>query len=971
METMKSIELMETAYRLLKSEAYYETYNLFLKKQIAEFESSLNIDNIDACFDDLLQKLVNNDQDYLKGLNQRVGIKLLPKGFEDNRFKQNDDGPIFLSNETVFDRYEVKEVNAIIDCPIELMILDCLWTITVGPLVEEHLPESCYGYRLHKDILNHETRKKATALFKYYPHQYKVWRDGAFTTIDKIHASENVTVFSLDIYKCYYYVNTEWEEISKLIQGAQDSAEDKKIMQTLTDIVKNLHSVYWEKLRATRLKLGDETPGLPIGLISSRVLCNYRLSELDKIIEKSLTPSYYGRYVDDLLIVVRTPQSILREVKEAKAQNLIDTFLVHKGILISSGNEYTCVVNHAIKLQASKTCVYLLRKTHGKSAIERFKKELQRNVSELRFMPEKFELDELGMSLFGVSDKQRPTKPRDLFIGGGNITATLKEMSQLIMIAKNAQMPDGVVSKKSAKIVNMFQGINLVSNYLIWEKLNTLLVLLRSETQIDDLYGALVGEFQKVTYDNGGTDIVAHLRESIIEYFEISWAMALALLEMNREPQTNVPWGLAVLIRKSCLVRDQFIAYPLLEYSTYDGALISRADACIPDCDKMDKFKLRFAPRYIHFHEYIIAYYEKLLTSEMKNGLVIDIGINEFFNREIVTPEQSSSGSKAIYTFDVEKNPRIIIKNPQTVCSTSSCKHLMPCYADPAGSVKAFKIAVANMKVDLKNIQDNCKPGSSPNVSRKRLLNLGKMLNNVIQENCSMFFMPEFAIPYTWLTMIAGWVWRNQIGIVCGLEHVINNGTAYNLIATLLPVTDKNHVRHCYIILRVKNHYAPREIEHLANYRLRVPKVPMRYDMFEWKGVQFAPYLCYELADITHRGLFLSEIDMLIACVYNKDVHYFGDIVDSLTRDLHCFVVQANSSDYGDSCVVQPTKTETQNILRVKGGENSTILTATLNVQKLREFQLKTLTNSEARNEDYKMTPPNFDNQGVINRGKL
>ena len=116
--------------------------------------------------------------------------------------------------------------------------------------------------------------------------------------------------------------------------------------------------------------------------------------------------------------------------------------------------------------------------------------------------------------------------------------------------------------------------------------------------------------------------------------------------------------------------------------------------------------------------------------------------------------------------------------------------------------------------------------------------------------------------------------------------------------------------------------------------------------------------------------LFISELDLLIACVYNKDTQYFGDIVDSLTRDIHCYVVQANSSDYGDSCILQPTKSETRNMIRVKGGENETILTAKVSVKKLREFQMLKLSSTENKQHDYKHTPPSFDHKKVLERTK-
>lgn len=281
-----------------------------------------------------------------------------------------------------------------------------------------------------------------------------------------------------------------------------------------------------------------------------------------------------------------------------------------------------------------------------------------------------------------------------------------------------------------------------------------------------------------------------------------------------------------------------------------------------------------------------------------------------------------------------------------------------------------INIALANIRIYETNIRASYQEDKHPNLSDRRLTELHRLLNEVRFQKCDLFVLPEFAVPHDWLPEVAAWSRKNQIGIVCGLEHLVCEGDAYNLLATILPYKDEYGFKHCYVSLRKKNHYAPEEIEKLSESHRNIPEMDTVYDRFDWRGIQFAPYLCYELADINHRGLFMSEIDFLIACVFNKDTKYFADIVDSLTRDVHCYVVQANSSHYGDSCVLQPTKSVTHDIIRVRGGENSTILTAKISVAKLREFQILKLSSTENKKHDFKPTPPSFDYSKVLERSQ-
>ena len=102
----------------------------------------------------------------------------------------------------------------------------------------------------------------------------------------------------------------------------------------------------------------------------------------------------------------------------------------------------------------------------------------------------------------------------------------------------------------------------------------------------------------------------------------------------------------------------------------------------------------------------------------------------------------------------------------------------------------------------------------------------------------------------------------------------------------------------------------------------------------------FTPYSCFEIASIEDRALFKSEIDVIIIVEWNKDIEYFSTIIELLSRDLHCFCIQVNSSDYGDNRIVQPTSNFQKDIIRSKGGTNDYLIVDKINVEKLRNFQI-------------------------------
>ena len=103
-----------------------------------------------------------------------------------------------------------------------------------------------------------------------------------------------------------------------------------------------------------------------------------------------------------------------------------------------------------------------------------------------------------------------------------------------------------------------------------------------------------------------------------------------------------------------------------------------------------------------------------------------------------------------------------------------------------------------------------------------------------------------------------------------------------------------------------------------------------------------------------------------MAIEWNRDVNYYSNILESLSRDIHCYCIQVNSSEYGDSRITQPSKTEEKDIIRTKGGKNSTILIDEIDIERLREFHFKVYS-LQKKYKDFKITPPEF-NKNIIGK---
>lgn len=266
------------------------------------------------------------------------------------------------------------------------------------------------------------------------------------------------------------------------------------------------------------------------------------------------------------------------------------------------------------------------------------------------------------------------------------------------------------------------------------------------------------------------------------------------------------------------------------------------------------------------------------------------------------------------------------------------------------------KIAIANTVVLESNILKSIK--GQANISRERYKTLGKLLKESRKNNADVLILPECSVPYSMLPLLAKYAEKNQIAIIAGLEHWNVNNYCYNFIVTILPFKE-NGINDAIVLYRLKNHYSPGEISLIEKYGFKVPKSTLpRYDLIVWRNIYFTSFYCFELADVFHRSIFKSKVDLLIASEWNRDIPYFSNIVESLSRDIHCYVAQVNTSQYGDSRVTKPTESNLKDIMRLKGGKNDTVLVDEIDIAGLRSFQsiVKNTTNKE-----FKPLPPNWN----------
>ena len=288
---------------------------------------------------------------------------------------------------------------------------------------------------------------------------------------------------------------------------------------------------------------------------------------------------------------------------------------------------------------------------------------------------------------------------------------------------------------------------------------------------------------------------------------------------------------------------------------------------------------------------------------------------------------------------------------------------------------KIIRMAIANIPVLEKNIYASCR--EKPILTRSRMRLLSKLLNDISKNRSrknkvDLVIFPEISVPYDWEPMIVAWARKHNIGVICGLEHRVNRKkVALNEVLSVFPYKNGKNYTVAMTFRRLKRIYSPEEKNELKKLGLKIPRQNKNardpYQLIRWRGASFATYNCYELANIEDRCIFKGKTDFIVAIECNSDVNYFSSIVEATARDLNCFVIQVNNPKYGDSRIVQPSKTETMNPLRIKGGKNTTFLTMDLDLKALRAHQFKELSRPGS-SFIFKPIPPGFNRADLMTR---
>lgn len=379
------------AYRKAKCEAFKDT-NCAHGKKYADFEKQLEF-NLGI----LHRKLTAPDANWFEekafiGRATCIAKSVTPSSSNGSHFRLTD--PLADWQRVHSSAKATAEFRPVIDATVEFQVVSALWIMKAG-----HLYDACldarvaFGSRIRRWRARPwsppgavgNVNEKSHSLFQPYYSAFGKWRENGLNTMKaEFQTDRHIVAVTMDLKRFYHQVDASFllhPDYLRRTGIILDSDQRRFTRQMIRAIETWNRSV--EKLT------GRKQYGLPVGLTAASVIANVILKEFDTAIQQ-LEPSYYGRYVDDVFLVLRhsgfTDGGRLMQWLAKRLKGLATCKIEDSGPVLRLNLPYGG--KSELLFMGKKQKVFQTKGRHGLDLINPIEEQIRRQKSEHRGVPD-------------------------------------------------------------------------------------------------------------------------------------------------------------------------------------------------------------------------------------------------------------------------------------------------------------------------------------------------------------------------------------------------------------------------------------------------------------------------------------------------------------------------------------------------------------------------------------------------------
>ena len=866
---------------------------------------------------------------------------------------------------------------------VNFHLLGALWIEMVGQKYGACLKPCVYGNRLRPN-----PNPRHAGSFQPYVRLLQNWKHTAIRKVKELLSKkQDVVVVTADVMAYYHSLKPDFLLNHNYLarHNIKLTKEEIELTQLLIDALK-----FWAA--QTPLKTG-----LPVGLPVSAFIANLALVDFDKAIQDNLQPASYGRYVDDILIVLEKRKNFVNRKSVWEAiKNSSECFsLMFEGVesdkpILDFVPEYADdITSYRIAFNGDKCRVFFLDSESGVGFIRRLENQIREASSEFRLLPEHI----------------------------GNINSISHRLQRLI--TADGDLADGfrkidLMTFRKVDFTGFMKEMEFFHKTLhpsIWEKQRkvfyqffreTILTLKHYAEYEFNLFRVIAlcmfcGDFTELLL------ILKRLTQLVEDVKRVKLLQAAHPLQtgeqLNEQEIFRIPCS--SLVGQWCRpLYKNIIDVIQRSFNGYGDAKYRRAYDAFRDAVKQiinmaplpsDKASTYNLHAFVHdLSEF--RYVENLYRNDIKSycslidnygarihslGIPLDEEFRSLFDDKFLTGIDLFQNHVLAAYYATEEIPYgllfptrpilpkdlfwlhehdFLIKHSDEITSAfrgfdsklyqieqDGDLEIIHVYND---RVKQPKIALVNMVTNVESVATELQGVRASGNDLKRLCDIIELVNNVLRKEKDLDYLVfhELAIPGEWFVPIAERCAESGVSIISGIDYIVSDAKEKYCINPIWMslVNERNNFRQQMYICEAKKEFSVEENIWISELGYKNdPNLTINdHAIVKHGGFCFSTLICSELTDIENRMRLRGLIDALFVLAWNKDVNSFSSIIEATTLDLHSYIIQCNNNVFGDSRIRVPAKQPyNRDLVRLRGGDSAYYVCARLSIDKLRDFQ--------------------------------
>lgn len=988
--TWQDVGLQELvfAYRKAKADCFFDR-SIYVAREFAEYEAHLPA-NLSKLVVRLQRGKIANLLAKNLGTPRLMAKKLGLQPKENHPSVPNGHG-FFSDPQRAFQRLcdtddLTPEFRLIGDFPVTMHILSALWVNLVGHKFDAALSQSAYGSRLRRyrreptapsgTVGNYHI--EAIGSFQPYFAPYKTWRERGLKAIrDELKADRAVIAVSMDLTSYYHRVDPSFIANKNYLADAGIQLTDWEYSFT-SAFATALNA--WSDMAATMMtELGCSTQrpqpnlgGLPIGLSAARVAANALLMGLDRDIEQGLAPVYYGRYVDDLFLVMRDPGHLKNSTDLLR---FIAARTKYFPVKAEDKDQIRLKVPRSFKgdtslvLQQTKQKAFFLYGQGGLDLLTNIESQIRSVSSERRLMPSPDRLEVMASAKVLTAAAQAAEEADTLRRADGlavrrmGWSIQLRAVETLARDLRQEDWRDERTRFYEFAHNHILRPDRILDHIDYLPRLLQLAVALMDWPQARRLVDGVLAAVDMLQ---------VHTRSGHIKVNGVPAQMPA--------PRPSIVWDML----RECVLRAAADAISRsLRWNQVHGGMRPLPEIALSLCelvglgsnaDEIERLALQ-----IRESDWAKTPYKDHVRRDAKQqrsaieneqSLFVTYPFQEDLREFLEYSSGDAAGSSGARinprcTKQIEGQPipsLLPYLFPTRPYSTQEVSLFLPdrcifgqqAAKDWARYVRAIRgvwvrrdlvrasTGVANAREgaplpsnrelgiiggtrsdekirlgisSLYTSEDSFRAAVTDrkDISRERYQRIERLVNQTITAHPrpTHLLLPELSLPERWIDTVSGLLGEAGISLIAGLDYHLTGPTYINSEAVLVLIDDRLGFPSTVQIRQPKALPAPGEEELLIrNFgKTWLPSLAsLKKPVYAHKGFCFGVLVCSELQNMSHRLEFQGKVDCVMILSWNQDLETFSALVESASLDVHAHIALVNNRKYGDSRVRSPAK---------------------------------------------------------------